>query len=55
MVERYFDAHLYVANWGTHRLMLRLPEQDLDLATVEPYCLDPHVETWPPAPTSCSA
>jgi hypothetical protein len=27
LMGRYFDAHLYVANWGTHRLMLRIPEQ----------------------------
>ena len=25
LVERYFDAFLYLANWGTHRLMFRLP------------------------------
>jgi hypothetical protein len=25
MVERYFDAFLYLANWGTRRLMFRLP------------------------------
>ena len=25
LMERYFDAHLYFANWGTHRLMLRVP------------------------------
>ena len=25
LVERYFDAFLYLSNWGTHRLMLRLP------------------------------
>ncbi|MGO4753426.1 hypothetical protein AB4212_33280, partial [Streptomyces sp. 2MCAF27] len=37
MVERYFDAHLYVTNWGTHRLMLRLPKQSLPLRTVQPY------------------
>ena len=30
MMERYFDAHLYLANWGTHRLMLRLPSALLD-------------------------
>ncbi len=35
LVERYFDAHLYVAGWGTHRLILRIPQAiDLrDLAT----------------------
>ncbi|MDK3256989.1 hypothetical protein [Blastococcus capsensis] len=25
LVERSFDAFLYLANWGTHRLMFRLP------------------------------
>ena len=25
LVERYFDAHLYFANWGTRRLIVRLP------------------------------
>ena len=25
LMERYFDAHIYFANWGTHRLMLRVP------------------------------
>ena len=24
-MEKYFDAFLYLANWGTHRLKLRLP------------------------------
>ncbi|GAA2243038.1 hypothetical protein GCM10010145_06850 [Streptomyces ruber] len=46
MTERYFDAHLYVTNWGTHRLMLRLPKQTLSLPTVQPYFLDPHVDAW---------
>ncbi|MER6103388.1 hypothetical protein ABT115_13945 [Streptomyces sp. NPDC001832] len=46
MVERYFDAHLYVTNWGTHQLMLRLPKEALTLPTVKPYCLDHHVDAW---------
>jgi hypothetical protein len=25
LVERYFDAFLYLANWGTRELMMRLP------------------------------
>ena len=25
LMEKYFDAHVYVTNWGTHTLMLRLP------------------------------
>ncbi|WP_369356817.1 hypothetical protein [Streptomyces sp. cg2] len=40
MVERYFDAHLYVTNWGTHRLMLRLPMQTLSLP------LDHRIDAW---------
>ena len=31
LMDRYFDAFVYVANWGTHRLMLRLPRQFLDV------------------------
>jgi hypothetical protein len=37
-MERYFDAFLYFANWGTHELMLRLPHRVLDPATVKRYC-----------------
>ncbi|GAA2003947.1 hypothetical protein GCM10009799_33890 [Nocardiopsis rhodophaea] len=46
MMERYYDAHLYFANWGTRHLMLRLPRALLDLETVDPYCIDPHVIAW---------
>ena len=24
-MEKYFDAYLYLANWGTHELQLRVP------------------------------
>jgi hypothetical protein len=34
LVERFFDAFLYLANWGTHRLMFRLPTEVLDSAAV---------------------
>lgn len=30
LVERWFDLHLYLANWGTRRLMIRLPKRFLD-------------------------
>jgi len=39
LIERYFDAHLYLANWGTHRLMFRLPASALELKTAELYCV----------------
>jgi hypothetical protein len=34
LVERCFDAYMYLANWGTHRLMLRLPTNRVDAAAV---------------------
>jgi hypothetical protein len=37
-VERYFDAFLYLANWDTHELMLRLPRRVLDLDIAKRYC-----------------
>lgn len=40
LMERYYDAHLYVANWGTRRLMVRLPSDLLELDVVEDYCID---------------
>ena len=37
-MERYFDAYLYLANWGTHAFMLRLPSRLLDAKTAREYC-----------------
>ena len=37
-MERYFDASLYLANWGTQEFMLRFPRRVLGLDTVAPYC-----------------
>jgi len=37
-VEKYFDAFLYVANWGTHWFMLRFPRRVLELRTAKSYC-----------------
>ncbi|QXP82689.1 hypothetical protein [Methylococcus sp. Mc7] len=41
-VERYFDAHVYSANWGSCRLLLRLPRETFDEATLK--------EFTPPSP-----
>ncbi|WNV82627.1 hypothetical protein [Umezawaea sp. Da 62-37] len=46
LVERHYDAHLYLANWGTRRLLLRLPRGLLDLDAVEPYLVDEQIEAW---------
>jgi hypothetical protein len=37
LMGRYFDAHLYFANWGTHRLMLRIPKARVDPRALQPY------------------
>ncbi|HEX9552554.1 MAG TPA: hypothetical protein VF983_05055 [Streptosporangiaceae bacterium] len=37
-MERYFDAFCYLANWGTRRLMFRLPTTVLDAQTARRYC-----------------
>ncbi len=37
-MEKYFDAFLYLANWGSHELSLRLPRRVLDLAMAKLYC-----------------
>jgi hypothetical protein len=34
LMEQYFDAHVYVANWGTQILMLRLPKALLSKETL---------------------
>ncbi|MEU4777332.1 hypothetical protein [Micromonospora sp. NPDC023633] len=46
LMERYFDAHLYLANWGTRQLMLRLPKHVLDPATVAQYCRGDRASAW---------
>ncbi len=45
-MERYFDAHLYLANWGTHRVALRLPRSLLDPATAATYCVGESAHSW---------
>ncbi len=46
LMKRYFDAHLYLANWGTRQLMLRLPKHVLDPATVAQYCQGDSASAW---------
>jgi hypothetical protein len=42
LVERYFDAHLYFANWGTHRLMLRVPRDRVDVRALKAFFVGRH-------------
>jgi hypothetical protein len=38
LLEEYFDAYLYAANWGTRDLAFRLPRTLLDAETARQYC-----------------
>lgn len=44
LMERYFDVHLYFANWGTHQFMLRIPRALLDAETALRYCFSDWAE-----------
>ena len=37
LLERYFDAHLYLANWNSHQLMFRLPSSRIEPQRLTPY------------------
>lgn len=40
VLVRFFDAHLYMANWGSRRLMFRFPAGLLSREAIKPYCVD---------------
>lgn len=37
-MEKYFDLFLYLANWGTRELVIRLPRKLLELKIARQYC-----------------
>jgi hypothetical protein len=41
LMERWFDLHLYLTNWRTRRLMMRLPARLLSLEDVDRFVCDP--------------
>ncbi|MEU2994574.1 hypothetical protein ABZ690_34250 [Streptomyces sp. NPDC006967] len=46
LMERLYDAHLYFANWGSRRLMLRLPTTLLSARSAEPYRWEEALSCW---------
>jgi hypothetical protein len=38
LMAEYFDAFVYVANWGTHRFMLKVPRSLVEVDLVKRYC-----------------
>ena len=45
LMEDLFDLHLYLANWGTRRLMIRLPERLIDRRVVDACLVEPECAT----------
>ncbi|TJZ98828.1 hypothetical protein [Actinacidiphila oryziradicis] len=46
LVERLYDAHLYYANWGSRRLVLRLPGTVLPAKRAAPYAKEESLSVW---------
>ena len=46
-VERWFDLHLYLANWGTRRFMIKVPKRFVNQADMDPFLREiDWVEAW---------
>jgi hypothetical protein len=43
VLARLFDAHLYLANWGSRRLMFRFPTGLLNRGAIESYCVQDRI------------
>jgi hypothetical protein len=46
LLERFFDAHLYFANWGSRRLMLRIPAKHVDPRGLRAYFVGGTERSW---------
>jgi len=46
LMEKFFDAHVYVANWGSRHLMLRLPRSGVDEDALASYVIDEVLDFW---------
>lgn len=46
MMEKYFDVHVYVSNWGVFNFMLRLPHGVVPEAILNQYAADDELDYW---------
>jgi hypothetical protein len=46
MMEAYFDAFLYFANWNARELMIKLPARLLSIEAVTTYCSGESASAW---------
>jgi hypothetical protein len=40
VVEKYFDAMFYIANWGTRRLIFKIPNELANSRKIKQYCAE---------------
>jgi len=43
-MRHFFDAHVFIANWGDAIFMVRLPKEVIDQKTLKAFCTSPHLE-----------
>ncbi|PNU20229.1 hypothetical protein C2E25_08570 [Geothermobacter hydrogeniphilus] len=43
-MRQFFDAHVFIANWGDAIFMVRLPKEAIDQKTLKAFCTSPHLE-----------
>ena len=43
-MRHFFDAHVFIANWGDAIFMVRLPKEVIDQKTLKAFCTCPHLE-----------
>ena len=46
ILEKCFDAMLYMANWGSYQLAFRFPKAAVNVSMLEPYCVDDIIEVY---------
>jgi hypothetical protein len=44
IMRRFFDVHVFIANWGDAIFMVRLPKEAIDQKTLKAFCTSPHLE-----------
>lgn len=44
MMQQHYDLHVHVTNWGTHRLMVRVPATLLAESVAVDYTIEPYTE-----------
>jgi len=43
-IRRFFDVHVFIANWGDAIFMVRLPKEAIDQKTLKAFCTSPQLE-----------